>query len=200
MEMENKVKEFYNSYSKRFSQTRHAIWDVIIDFNKSIKPNSKILDAGCGNGKNMVYLQNEDHIVKGVDFSESLLDICKKKSLDVEYADIRKLPYEDETFDYVISIAVIHHLSSYYEQDKALSEFLRVTKKGGKVLFTVWAVEQDEHSRRDLESGPNLIPFEDTVRYYYVFNKTTFQELISRFKVDNFFWEKSNWNAVLIKS
>jgi len=44
MEMENKVKEFYNSYSKRFSQTRHAIWDVIIDFNKSIKPNSKILD------------------------------------------------------------------------------------------------------------------------------------------------------------
>jgi len=198
--MEDKVKEFYNSYSKRFSQTRHAIWDVIINFNKSIKPNSKILDAGCGNGKNMVYLQNEGHTVKGIDFSNSLLNICKEKSLDVEYADIKKLPYKNETFDYVISIAVIHHLSSYYEQHAAINELLRVTKKGGKVLFTVWAVEQDEHSKRDLELGANLIPFEDTVRYYYVFNQKTFEDLITRFKVDKFFWEKSNWNAVLIKS
>lgn len=198
--MEEKVKDFYNSYSERFSQTRHAIWDVIKNFNNSIKPNSKILDAGCGNGKNMVYLQNEGHTVKGVDFSDSLLDICKEKSLDVQYSDIRKLPYEDNTFDYVISIAVIHHLSSYYEQVKAITELLRVTKKDGKVLFTVWAVEQDEHSRRDLESGSNLIPFEDTVRYYYVFNQKTFQELISRFKVDKFFWEKSNWNAILVKT
>ena len=198
--MESKVKDFYNSYSERFSQTRYAVWDVVKNFNSSIDPKSKILDAGCGNGKNMAYLQNEGHTINGIDFSDSLLDICKEKSLNVKNSDIRNLPFQDNTFDYVISIAVIHHLSSYCEQDNAIRELLRVTRKGGKVLFTVWAVEQDEHSRRYLESGPNLIPFEDTVRYYYVFNKKTFQELISRYTVDKFFLEKSNWNAILIKT
>ena len=198
--MEAKVKDFYNSYSERFSQTRYAVWDVVKNFNSSIDPKSKILDAGCGNGKNMAYLQNEGHTINGIDFSDSLLDICREKSLNVQNSDIRNLPFQDETYDYVISIAVIHHLSSYCEQDKAIRELLRVTRKGGKVLFTVWAVEQDEHSRRCLESGSNLIPFEDTVRYYYVFNKKTFQELISRYTVDKFFLEKSNWNAILIKT
>ena len=93
--MEEKVKDFYNSYSKRFSQTRYSVWDVVKNFNNSINPNSKILDAGCGNGKNMVYLQNEGHTVKGVDFSDSLLDICKEKSLDVQYSDIRKFLYPE---------------------------------------------------------------------------------------------------------
>jgi ubiquinone/menaquinone biosynthesis C-methylase UbiE len=198
--MAEDVKDFYNSYSKRFSQTRHAIWDVIINFNKSIKPESKILDAGCGNGKNMVYLQNNGHIVNGIDFSEKLLDICRDKILDVEYADIRKLTYENETFDYVISIAVIHHLSTSNEQYKALNELLRVTKKGGKVLFTVWAVEQEEHSRRELQLGSNLVPFENTLRYYYVFSQKTFQDFIIPFNVEKVFWEKGNWNAILIKS
>ena len=77
------VKNFYNSNSNDFSNTRHSIWDVVKKFNRSINPKSNILDAGCGNGKNMVYLQNQGHNMTGIDFSDGLLEICKQKNLNV---------------------------------------------------------------------------------------------------------------------
>ena len=129
------VKNFYNSNSNDFSNTRHSIWDVVKKFNRSINPKSNILDAGCGNGKNMVYLQNQGHNMTGIDFSDGLLEICKQKNLNVHNSDIRNLPFNDFTFDYVISIAVIHHLNTEEDRIKAINELLRVTKKGGKVLF-----------------------------------------------------------------
>ena len=46
-----------------------------------IPENSKVLDAGCGNGKNMNYIKNKSIDVVGIDFSEKLLEICKNKWL-----------------------------------------------------------------------------------------------------------------------
>ena len=110
--MELSVKNFYNSNSKRFSPTRYSVWESVKNFNNLIKSKSKILDAGCGNGKNMIYFEKNGHNVKGIDFSDSLLKICKSKDLDVLNSDIRNLPFENNTFDNTISIAVIHHLST----------------------------------------------------------------------------------------
>lgn len=197
--MSKLVKEFYNENYKRFSQTRYSVWDVIKKFNKEIKPKSYILEAGCGNGKNMTFLQDNGHTLKGIDFSNNLLDVCKSKNLDVEYADIRNLPFNDKTFDYTISIAVIHHLETLSEIVNSINELLRVTKDNGSILITVWAVEQDCNSRRILTDGPNLVPFEDTFRFYYVFSESSFKELLTAFNVQTIFWEKSNWNAIIKK-
>ncbi|XP_023549869.1 alkylated DNA repair protein alkB homolog 8-like isoform X2 [Cucurbita pepo subsp. pepo] len=48
--------------------------------------------------------------------------------------------------DAAISIAVLHHLSTENRRKKAIEELLRVVKKGGLVLITVWAVEQEDKS------------------------------------------------------
>ena len=126
--MELSVQKFYNSNSKRFSQTRYSVWESVKNFNNLIKSKSKILDAGCGNGKNMIYFKKNGHTFKGIDFSDSLLKICKAKDLDVLNSDIRSLPFENNTFDNTISIAVIHHLSNNNDRIKAIEELLRVTK------------------------------------------------------------------------
>ena len=73
------VQKFYDVNSNDFSNTRYSIWDVVKKFNDSINSKSYILDAGCGNGKNMIYLQNQSHNVIGIDFSDGLLEICKEK-------------------------------------------------------------------------------------------------------------------------
>jgi len=195
--MELSVQKFYNSNSKRFSQTRYSVWESVKNFNNTINSNSKILDAGCGNGKNMIYFKKNGHTVKGIDFSESLLKICKSKDLDVLNSDIRNLPFENNTFDNTISIAVIHHLSTNEDRIKAIKELLRVTKKDGKILITVWAIEQEAHSRRAFKLGDNIVPFEDSFRYYHIFNEESFLNLIKDFQIEKYYWEKGNWNAIL---
>ena len=195
--MELSVKKFYNSNSNRFSQTRYSIWESVKNFNNIIKSNSKILDAGCGNGKNMIYFKKNGHTVKGIDFSDSLLKICKSKDLDVLNSDIRNLPFDNNTFDNTISIAVIHHLSTHEDRIKSIKELLRVTKKDGKILITVWAIEQEIHSRRTFKLGDNIVPFEDSFRYYHIFNEESFLNLIKYFEIERYFWEKGNWNAII---
>ena len=199
LEFSMDVKKFYNTNSNDFSNTRYSIWNVIKKFNNSINPNSNILDAGCGNGKNMVYLQNEGHNLIGIDFSDGLLNICKKKNLNVQNSDLRDLPFNNNTFDYVISIAVIHHLKTETDRIKALNELLRVTKKGGKVLFTMWALEQDYSSKRKMILGDNYIPFKGIIRYYHIYDKDGIINLTNKFKVENIFYDKSNWNIILQK-
>ena len=193
------VQKFYDVNSNDFSNTRYSIWDVVKKFNDSINSKSNILDAGCGNGKNMIYLQNQGHNVIGIDFSDGLLEICKEKKLNVKKSDIRNLPFKDCTFDYVISIAVIHHINSEDDRIKAISELLRVTKKGGKVLFTLWALEQDKLSKRKMILGDNYVPFKGIDRYYHIYNKDGVIKLTNKFTVEHIYYDKSNWNVIIIK-
>ena len=78
--MSNKVKEFYNQNYKRFDTSRYSVWSEVQNFIDKIPPGSNVLDSGCGNGKNMIYLKNRGVLTKGIDFSEKLLDVCMKKN------------------------------------------------------------------------------------------------------------------------
>ena len=66
--------EFYKNTANDFSRTRYKIWHGVKTFLNSIPTNSIILDAGCGNGKNMVYMKNKGfEYVKGCDFSDNFV-------------------------------------------------------------------------------------------------------------------------------
>ena len=47
-------------------------------------------------------------------------------------ADVHRLPFKDDFFDYVTSTEAFHH---YHDQQKALQEMFRVTKTGGKIII-----------------------------------------------------------------
>ncbi|RHN74032.1 putative tRNA (carboxymethyluridine(34)-5-O)-methyltransferase [Medicago truncatula] len=65
---------------------------------------------------------------------------------EVLVADAVNLPYRTGFGDAAISIAVLHHLSTENRRRKAIEELVRVVKKGGLVLITVWAVEQEDEA------------------------------------------------------
>ncbi|KAF3339087.1 alkylated DNA repair protein alkB 8 [Carex littledalei] len=140
----NFVHRVYDAIAPHFSSTRFAKWPKVAAFLNSIKPGSIILDAGCGNGK---YLGlNPDCFYIGCDISPSLIEICGKRGHEVLVADAVNLPYRNNFGDAAISIAVLHHLSTEIRRRKAIEELVRVVKKGGLVLITVWAVEQEDES------------------------------------------------------
>ena len=103
---------------------------------------SLVLDAGCGNGK--YFGLNPDCFFVGCDISAPLIQICVDRGHEVLVADAVNLPYKTGFGDAAISIAVLHHLSTEIRRKKAIEELVRVVKKGGLVLITVWAVEQED--------------------------------------------------------
>ena len=71
----------YNIISNEFDNSRVRIWNTVKNFLQHININNKkLLDAGCGNGKNMIYANNIGYDTIGFDISNELLNICKKKN------------------------------------------------------------------------------------------------------------------------
>lgn len=138
------VHRVYDAIAPHFSSTRFAKWPKVAGFLNSLRPGSVILDAGCGNGKYLGF--NPDCLYIGCDISPPLIEICARRGHEVLVADAVNLPYRDDFGDAAISIAVLHHLSTDDRRRKAIEELIRVVRKGGLVLITVWAVEQEDKS------------------------------------------------------
>ncbi|GAA0159896.1 hypothetical protein LIER_16574 [Lithospermum erythrorhizon] len=144
-EIEKKyVHRVYDAIAPHFSSTRFAKWPKVSAFLNTLPKASLVLDAGCGNGK---YLGlNPDCYFIGCDISGPLISICLERGHEVLVADAVNLPYRNGYGDAAISIAVLHHLSTEKRRRKAVEELIRVVKKGGLVLITVWAREQEDSS------------------------------------------------------
>lgn len=138
------VHRVYDAIAPHFSATRFAKWPKVASFLNSLCPGSVILDAGCGNGKYLGFNPNCFYI--GCDISPPLIDICARKGHEVLIADAVNLPYKSNFGDAAISIAVLHHLSTESRRRNAIEELIRVVRKGGLILITVWAVEQEDSS------------------------------------------------------
>lgn len=104
-----------------------------------IGPDSRVLDVGCGAGVTACYLAREYGCrVTGVDILAGMVDrsserATKEKLVDrviFKVADAQELPFDDETFDAVISESVT---SFPADKLKAVREYARVTKPGGYV-------------------------------------------------------------------
>ncbi|ARF09905.1 methyltransferase [Indivirus ILV1] len=204
------VLESYNQISSEFDNTRHTPWPSVKKFIIELQPNSSILDAGCGNGKNMLIRKDLNWI--GCDFCPQLLEICKKKSLNVLEADIKNLPFQDNYFDNCICIAAVHHLSSFNDRVKACQELIRVTKSKGKILIQVWKDQGLNNNKfkkiENREEGDYLISWTQdnkTViqRFYHLYTDGEIDRLLSKLygiNVLDKYIEAGNWIFVLEKN
>ena len=129
------VHTFYSEKSKKFSDSRVKPWPFTVKFMKEyVKENDLILDSGCGNGRQFMHSNTV-----GVDFSENLLlDALSKLNIGLIKADIHTLPFTSSSFDVVLSIAVIHHLSTPERRRSAMEEMKRVLKPDGICLIYLW--------------------------------------------------------------
>ena len=99
---------------------------------------ARILDAGCGSGRNMVELARLG-TVTGVELSETSVCLARARGVgEVIEGSVLEMPFEPDSFDLAVSLDVIEHL----DQDlDALRELRRVVAPGGALLITVPAYE-----------------------------------------------------------
>jgi ubiquinone/menaquinone biosynthesis C-methylase UbiE len=114
--------------------------DILNELGANLIPHSsKILDFGCGKGNETYLFRKMGFKAYGCDIKnsfEATLAVCKEEKLIdadenifgiIDLNDYR-IPFADETFDYVYSNQVFEHVQNYSE---ALSEIHRVLKPGG---------------------------------------------------------------------
>jgi len=98
---------------------------------------ARVLEAGCGLGSWVRFFHSRGLIPTGLDYSEPTVRRLGKSfpELDWVVGDVRRLPFEKETYDIVVSWGVIEHLEE--GPIEALKEFHRVLKTGGFLFVSV---------------------------------------------------------------
>lgn len=111
----------------------------------------RILDAGCGTGGMLPWLQRYagSHEVTGIDFSATALRFCQRREQSILVrGSIAELPFNDSTFDLVTSYDVLQHVPDRGDL-QAIAEFHRVLRPGGFAFVRVAAYQWLRSSHDD---------------------------------------------------
>lgn len=101
------------------------------------KKGMTILDVGCGTGTHLELYTRYECRLFGIDCSPSMLGIARKRlgdKADLHLGDASMMPYEDRSFDLVISMLVLHEMNQA-TRTIVLPEMKRVLKDGGRMLL-----------------------------------------------------------------
>jgi SAM-dependent methyltransferase len=131
-------------------------------------PDMKILDAGCGEGRNAVYFINSGYQVFGIDENELAIQYIRyvSKTLKPEYdahrfqvGKLEEIPFHTSAFDAVICSAVLHFAGDERNFWEMMDEMLRVLKPGGILWFRMTtAFGGMKEESRELGGGKFLLP------------------------------------------
>jgi SAM-dependent methyltransferase len=116
---------------------RRTVLDGVLD-GLDLPQQARILDAGCGSGRNMVELASLG-TVTGIELSQTSVALARERNRGkVVAGSILQMPFAEDSFDLAMSLDVIEHL----EDDlAALRELRRVVAPGGALLVTVPAYQ-----------------------------------------------------------
>jgi ubiquinone/menaquinone biosynthesis C-methylase UbiE len=146
MEIDKEILSYYNTgvekdrlYTDIFQLEKERTEEIIQRFLPESK--IKILDVGGGTGHYSFWLKEQAHEVHLVDPVRFNIDEARNIARErknvpesIILAEARDLPFEDNTFDLILLMGPLYHLTRKEERNEALKESLRVLKKGGRML------------------------------------------------------------------
>jgi SAM-dependent methyltransferase len=103
-------------------------------FTKYLSPGARILEAGCGFGGWVYYLNQRQFRAVGVDLNASVLGQADRSMIPLCRGDVLKLCFDDDQFDAYLSLGVVEHFPD--GPGSALAEARRVIKPGGYILVS----------------------------------------------------------------
>ncbi len=152
---------------------------------------SRILDIGCGCGRDLKEFKKQGFIPIGLEPSLSLKSLASLHSgCNVVQGDASYIPFSDESFDALWCCAVFVHLSQE-EIEQTLHEILRVSKQGTTIFFS-------------LKKGKGFLRTEDN-RLFYFYEEAEIEKILQAFPFGFRIYEEStsqdgtNWLNIFIR-
>jgi ubiquinone/menaquinone biosynthesis C-methylase UbiE len=195
------VRTTYNKVAGPFVASRVRDWSEFEIVLFHVQTTDTVLDAGCAHGRLVPALlvhgvARENYT--GIDISENLVAKARDTFSDMQFdiGDICNLPYNDNTFDVVISSAVLHHIPSQKLRIQMIQELVRVAKPDGKIILLVWNAFFFKHLWQSIfvsylkyffsfgkyAAGDMYLPFfgKENKRYVHAFTKRSLQKLLDK--------------------
>jgi ubiquinone/menaquinone biosynthesis C-methylase UbiE len=103
-----------------------------------ITKDAKVLEIGCGEGRSLNYILDITKNIVGIDNDPKAVKDAKAnlKDIDIQLADGKNLPFEDNSFDFVICMTTPANFGD--EKQKFYAEMKRVVKEEGQILLSVF--------------------------------------------------------------
>jgi ubiquinone/menaquinone biosynthesis C-methylase UbiE len=191
VETYNKIAKIYSDYTFNLISQYH-----LNEFISLLPKKGKILDAGCGSGRDVAYLSEDGFDAIGIDISEGLLKEARKRVKGkFKKMDITEMKFKDEEFDGIWSCATLYHLKKE-DVSKILKDFNKILKKKGVLFINVKEGEGSEVVKKK-EYG-------DLPRYIVYYSLAEILNLVEEagFKVINSFTDEgpeNNWINVFAR-
>jgi demethylmenaquinone methyltransferase/2-methoxy-6-polyprenyl-1,4-benzoquinol methylase len=150
----------YSRQAERYDETRSASPSVLRPLRAALEgaPGRRLADIGGGTGNYAFALKREGWRPLVVDRSAAMLARAAAKGLEIIQAEAEQLPFEDESFDALTMISMLHHVD---DRDAALAEARRVLRPGGKLVLkgftgedaaSLWILDYFPSSRAWMEA------------------------------------------------
>jgi len=141
---------FLGVYLHNTLRGKFVVWANLLD-QLHLRGDERILDLGCGRGA--VLLMAAQRLTTGravgvdlwrsVDQSGNCLEATRRNAIaegvadrvELHTGDMTALPFEDNSFDVVVSSLAVHNISGSAGREKAISEAVRVLRPGGRLMI-----------------------------------------------------------------
>ena len=156
-----------NSIQALLGETDIYLIDQIM--KERYNPADRILDAGCGSGKNIHWFLQSGFHITGIDINEDVIQILKKQYPKVPanrllVSSIEETGFMDNNFDHIICSAVLHFANSTAQFNKMIHELVRILKPGGTLFLRMTSDIGIEAKVVHIANGVYIIP-DGTTRF-----------------------------------
>lgn len=118
-------------------------------FSEYVSKDDCVLDYGCGYGRTLLELNENGYSkISGIDFSKEMIARAKSinNNIDFSVIDSAKVPFEDNSFDAVLLLAVLTCVHNNQEQENIIREIKRVLKPEGVLYINDFLLNDDERN------------------------------------------------------
>ncbi|WP_238885225.1 bifunctional 2-polyprenyl-6-hydroxyphenol methylase/3-demethylubiquinol 3-O-methyltransferase UbiG [Clostridium sp. YIM B02551] len=198
--------DYYNNYDedKRLT-TKYGLVEFLTTMkyiNKFLKKGMRVLEVGAGTGRYSLTIAEQGFKVDAIELIQHNIDIFKSKitkncNIDVRQGNAIDLSsYEDETFDITLVLGPLYHLFNEDDKRLAISEAIRVTKKGGVVFISYcmndativnWGFQKSniiEGIQNGIVDGDTFKCLSNPSLLFEMYRKEEIDELMERYDIE----------------